>query len=248
MPHFTHNDQRLFYREQGEGRLLLVLPGNTASSACHPAELDYFGQRYRAVSLDFLGTGQSDRIEVWPDDWWEQSARAAMALVDHLGQDQCLVMGTSGGGVVALSTAVLFPERVEAVIADSCVEKFRPDWIRTVISIRNQRTLEQVSFWQHAHGDDWAQVVEADSDLFKRLAERDGDFFNGHLRQICCPVLFIASLQDQALQNVGVQVGSMCQQIPKSRAFLVNEGDHPLMWSKPQLFRSASDAFLASLQ
>ena len=42
MPNFIHNSQRLFYREQGEGPLLLILPGNTASSACHPEEVAYF--------------------------------------------------------------------------------------------------------------------------------------------------------------------------------------------------------------
>lgn len=91
-------------------------------------------------------------------------------------------------------------------------------------------------------------MVEADSDLFKRLAERGGDFFNGRLRQIRDTILFTASLQDQALQNVGPQICHMCHQIPQSRAFLVNGGDHPLMWSKPELFRSASDALLTSLQ
>ena len=33
MPYVTHDDHRLFYREQGNGPLLLILPGNTASSA-----------------------------------------------------------------------------------------------------------------------------------------------------------------------------------------------------------------------
>jgi hypothetical protein len=57
------------------------------------------------------------------------------------------------------------------------------------------------------------------------VVEADSDFFNGRLRQNREPVLFTASLQDQALQNVGAQVGRMCQQIPESRAFLVNGGD-----------------------
>jgi len=170
-----------------------------------------------------------------------------MALVDHLGQEKSLVMGTSGGGVVALLLAILFPARVEAVIADSCVEKFSPDWIEWVILARNQRTPEQVAFWQQAHGEDWLPVVEADSDLFRRLAERGGDFFEGRLSNIRCPILFTASLQDQALQNVGAQLWRMSAQIPDSQLYLVNGGDHPLMWSRPELFRPVCDLFLASL-
>jgi valacyclovir hydrolase len=77
MPTFFHNDHQLFYREEGSGPLLLLLPGNTASSASHAGELAYFGQRYCAVSLDFWGTGQSDRLAEWPEDWWEVGAQDA---------------------------------------------------------------------------------------------------------------------------------------------------------------------------
>ena len=50
---------------EGTGSLLLISPGNTASSACHPAELAYFGRQYQAVSLDLPGAGQSDRLELF---------------------------------------------------------------------------------------------------------------------------------------------------------------------------------------
>ncbi len=71
MPYFTHEGHRLHYREQGSGRPLLILPGDTSSAAHHSGELAHFGDRYHSVSLDFRGTGRSDRIETWPADWWE---------------------------------------------------------------------------------------------------------------------------------------------------------------------------------
>ena len=119
MPYFTANNQRLFYREQGSGPLLLILHGNTASSAMHAGELAYFGQRYHAVALDLPGCGQSQREAVWPDDWWAQGGHAAAALVQHLGYPRALVMGTSGGIDSAVTACVavdaLGAERVNAV-------------------------------------------------------------------------------------------------------------------------------------
>src|SRR6266542_6303436 len=97
MPYFHSDHHRLFYREHGSGPLLLVLHGNTASSAHHQCELDYFGQHYHAVAMDFLGCGQSDRLDVWPVDWWTLGAHDAAALAQHLGYEKALVMGTSGG-------------------------------------------------------------------------------------------------------------------------------------------------------
>ena len=218
MPHFEHEGQALFYREQGEGPLLLVLPGNTASSACHEGELAYFGQSYRTIVPDFLGTGRSDRLEAWPDDWWERAARDALALVEHLGEQSCQVVGTSGGGIVALLMAIEQPARVKAVVADSCVARLPPGSLLSVLQDRERRTPEQVSFWRQAHGHDWDQVVEADTGLLLRFAESGGDWFAGRLREIRCPVLFVASLRDELLPNVCEQLCSMVEQVADSRA------------------------------
>jgi pimeloyl-ACP methyl ester carboxylesterase len=126
MPHFSWKDRSIFYREQGDGLLLVVLPGNTASSRCHQGELDYFCDRFRVAALDFLGSGESERLPVWAGDWWAKCAAQTAALVEHLGYENCILMGTSGGAVAALRAALQFPERVRAVIADSFSEKFSP--------------------------------------------------------------------------------------------------------------------------
>jgi valacyclovir hydrolase len=248
MPHFTFHGHRLFYREQGSGPLLLILHGNTASSAHHAGELEHFGRRYHAVAPDFLGCGQSERSETWPIDWWAQNAHAMAALVSHLGCGRALVMGTSGGALSALWMAILHPERVQAVIADSCVEKETPEWINTGLQDRNRRDEGQVSFWRHGHGDDWAQVVDADSDLLWRHAQQGGDWFHGRLADIRCPVLFTVSLRDDLLQDPGRQVCGMALQVAGSQAYMTTQGAHPLMWSRAADFRRIADCFLDSQQ
>jgi pimeloyl-ACP methyl ester carboxylesterase len=247
MPYFTHDGCQLFYRENGRGPLLLILPGNTASSALHEGELAHFGQRHRAVALDFPGTGRSERREIWSDNWWLQGARAAVALLDHLSVAQSVVVGTSGGAVTALLMAQHAPDRVRAVIADSCVMRQPPEFLRAEVAHRRQRTPEAEAFWRRAHGDDWAQVVEADNRLLLRLAERDGVWFDRSLSEIRCPVLLTGSLQDSLLYNGAAQMVEMATQMPESQLVLVNGGDHPLMWSRPELFRRVADSFLASL-
>jgi valacyclovir hydrolase len=249
MPTFTHDDHQLFYREEGKGPLLLILPGNTASSANHAGELAYFGQRYRAVSLDFWGTGQSDRLETWPENWWEVGAHDAAALIEHLGEERAFVIGTSGGAIVALFMALLYPERVRGVIADSTVERFTRASIQDAVAERTKRSPEQIAFWISAHGDDWEAVVNADSNMLLRFVKKTrGDWARGRLAQIQSPVLLTASLEDPLLPKVGKQLMSMSKQIPNSRAFLTGGGEHPLMWSRPEDFRRVSDYFLARLE
>jgi len=244
---FPHNDHRLFYREAGEGPLMVLLPGNTATSACMQGELDYFSDRYHTVALDFWGTGQSDRLAVWPDDWFRQAAHDTAALIRHLG-GQAIVMGTSGGADVALWLAVLNPDLVRAVVADSTVEIYPPDELRAEVHGREARTPGQVGFWRFAHGDDWEQPVDADSRLLLRLADLDGRLAPEALETIGCPVLFTATLDDDSLPDVAVQVPSMAQRVPDARVYLTHGGAHPLMWSRPDEFRAVCELFLHNLE
>jgi pimeloyl-ACP methyl ester carboxylesterase len=249
MPTFIHDDHQLFYREEGSGPLLLILPGNTASSASHAGELAYFGQRFHTVALDFLGTGQSDRLEEWPETWWEIGAHATAALIEHLGEESALVIGTSGGAIVALLLALHHPERVRGVIADSTVERLTKASIKRAVDGRAERTPEQIAFWIVAHGDDWEDVVAADSDMLLRFVKKTGGYWaKDRLGEITCPVLLTASLEDPLLPKVGKQIMSMSKQLPNSRAFLTGGGEHPLMWSRPEDFRKVVDYFLARLE
>lgn len=248
MPYFFNNGHRLHYQVQGEGPVLLILPGNTATSACHQGELSHFGQRFRAVSLDFWGTGQSDRLEVWPLDWWEQASHDAAALIRELGEESAFVMGTSGGGIVALLMAILHPDQVQAVVADSCVERFPPGILQAEVVERAQHTPGQVSFWTYAQGEDWEPVVAADSAFLLKLEAAGGEPFAGRLKEIRCPVLLTASLADRGMPDCGLQICAMVEQIPGSRAFLLGEGDHPLMWSQADEFRAISDHFLGKVR
>lgn len=246
MPYFDHHHE-LFYREQGTGPLLVILPGNTASSACHMGELEHFGARYHAVALDFWGTGQSERLPVWPDDWWVQCAHDVAALVAHLGEGPAILVGCSGGTAVALLAAIEHPEDVRAVVADSEVEVYPAAELEIALRDRAQRTEGQVAFWRHAHGEDWEQVVSADSAMLRRFGELGGDYFHGRLNEVRCPVLFTASRADPLLPDVEAQVLSMVRQVPDSRVYLHGQGDHPLMWSQSAAFRRVCGSFLLEL-
>jgi valacyclovir hydrolase len=248
MPFFNHDNQQLFYRTQGRGPLLLELPRKTASSASHAGELAAFSRAYQVVAFDPLGAGRSDRIARWPATWWEQQADAAASLVAHLGYEQCIAIGASGGGVIALLLALAYPARVRAVIADSCVERLPGSVLQAAVAVRRQCSPDQVAFWRHAHGDDWRTVVDADSALLLRWADHELDWFAGRLPEIACPVLLTASLRDTALPNVAGQICRMAEQIPDSQVFFTNAGDHPLMWSRPEAFRAIAWTFLRQVE
>ncbi len=249
MPHFTNDRRRLHFREHGEGPLLLVLTGNTSSSAHHGAELEHFGHTYRAVCLDYWGTGLSDRAAEWPLDWWDVAVADTAALIRHLSGEPAVLVGQSGGAMVALRLAIRQPGMVRAVVADSEVERFPAAWFRRTVDRRARPGRRTCSFWQEAHGDDWRQVVAADTRLLEGLAALGGmDLFGGRLPEVRCPVLLTASLADDVLPDVATQVLGMARQIPECHLYLSPAGGHPLMWSRPEAFRAAADCFLQALE
>ncbi|BBB48247.1 alpha/beta fold hydrolase [Pelolinea submarina] len=245
MPSYQWKDHTLFYRTQGEGPLLLILPGDTATSICYQGEIDYFSDRFRTIAPDFLGTGQSERMDEWPVNWWEQAAFQMGSLVDHLNVENCLVMGSSGGAIVALLMAIHYPEKVRAVVADSFADRIsRENALENVVKDRAKKTDAQRGFWEYAQGPDWEQVVDADTAMFMKFVEAGGDCFSGRLGDVKCPVLITASKKDDAFPHLAPQIGSIVDQIEDCRAYIHAHGDHPMMWTAPDEFHAVSDLFL----
>jgi valacyclovir hydrolase len=135
MPDFNWQGRRVHYREAGEAGapLLVVLPGSTASSASHAGELTFFGRTHHVAALDYLGSGESERLDHWPADWWESGAQQAAALAAHLGAARYALMGCGGGGTTALLAAAGRPDEVSAVVADSCPETLTPEDLRRIV-------------------------------------------------------------------------------------------------------------------
>ena len=65
------------------------------------------------------------------------------------------------------------------------------------------------------------------------------------LDAISCPVLLCGGLlEEEYVPYFGDDMLDMARQIEKAELYLVNEGDHPLMWTAKNKFRSMALAFL----
>lgn len=196
------------------------------------------------MAVDLPGTGRSDRMAEWPEDWWRYGGRCVAALIDYLGEGPAILVGTSGGAVAALHTAIESPKSVRAVVADSCVARQPPAAIEVELAKRARAGPDLAHFWAHAHGADWRAVIDADSALMQRHAARNGRWFGEELAAVRCRVLFTGSMRDAVLHNGPEQMSKMAEHIPDSEVYLVNDGDHPLMWARPEAFRGSVAAFL----
>jgi pimeloyl-ACP methyl ester carboxylesterase len=137
---FLFNGQRIAYTEFGGGPAALTSDGTRgktsrrASAAKRPVILvhglllsqrmhrplaeDLAARGNRAITVDLLGHGESDR----PRDMWRYSMRQfgeqLIALMDHLEIPEAVVMGTSLGANTALEIASTAPERLRGMVIE----------------------------------------------------------------------------------------------------------------------------------
>lgn len=244
MPYFEHDGLRLHYREDGTGTLVIMLPGNTASSAHFAHEIERLRSAYHVVALDFRGTGQSQRLAEFEEDWLIESANDVAALIEHLGAKDAILMGTSGGALPGLLCAALHPDRIRAVVADSFVPRWEVEMLRTRVAERLSIIDQPSQFWEMGHGTDWRQVVATDTDWLKRMAERGGVDITPELAQISCPVLLTGSLSDSMLPYLAAQMTATLPLLSQGELYLCQQGNHPLIWSAPDHFWGVTMAFL----
>ena len=125
MPHpvestFTLNGHRLAYTTYGEGpRVIVLVHGLLLNQRMHAVLAQALADRgNRAVTLDLLGHGRSDR----PPDMWRYSmttfGQQVIALLDHLDVDEAVVLGTSLGANTALEAAALGPDRLRGMVVE----------------------------------------------------------------------------------------------------------------------------------
>ncbi len=248
MPTYDHNGTRVHYERTGEGPPLVLLPGNTESSAVHGPTIERFAREFEVICPDYPGYGRSDRLTELPTNFWWSSAEAVVALMADLDLSDAVLIGVSGGAVVALSATIMAPGRVRAVVADSWFGEFLDEArVHAWIAERDRRDERALAFWRHAHGDDFERVVAADSAMMLAAVEAGGSVCRGRLNEVRCPVLMTGSLSDEVLPDIERGMCAVARQIPTAKVVFVPTGAHPLAWSRPRLFRAEVKRFLADL-
>lgn len=249
MEKFVFESKTINYLSKGDGELIIFLPGNTASSVVYQPQIDFFSEHYQAVSMDYLGTGRSARISEINENWWRFSARQVHALIEHLGYKKAIVVGSSGGAVVAMFVAAEFPEKISHLILDSFSINFTKEMFQNnVINDRRNPTEMQIQFWNYCHGNDWDSIVKKDTDIIKTMVEDGGKWLQDTPQNIKCPVILLGSKGDDFIPDIERDYKQLASQIKDCRYALTETGSHPLIWTNTSFFNSQALNFLNTVK
>ena len=139
---FTTSDGlRLAYDDAGPraGHPLLCLAGLTRNMADFEPVLDAFGARARIVRLDARGRGRSQHDPDWRNYNLVREAQDALELLDHLGIARASILGTSRGGLIALTLGIGHAERLCGVIFVDIGPVLDPAGLAPIVSLVGKR-------------------------------------------------------------------------------------------------------------
>ena len=118
----TFDGLRLAYQDTGQGLAVLCLAGLTRTSG----DFDYVAPHLpdvRLIRLDYRGRGAS----AWAQDYMTYSvpveAQDALGLLDHLALEKAAILGTSRGGLIAMTLAATARDRLIGV----CLNDIGPE-------------------------------------------------------------------------------------------------------------------------
>jgi pimeloyl-ACP methyl ester carboxylesterase len=261
MPTIKMGELTVHYRVKGSGSPLLIFADNLQTAQAYQDEIDHFADRFQVIAFDYPGRGRSNHDLLYPDEqeydlfgFW---ADLACHLLQELTLDHPVVLGVGGGAMSALHFAGKQAQQhrlsVRAVIADS----FLADWDSRILHrwldtrehyyVRNQKNMLA------QHGEDWRQVVDADTRMLRRLADHGGyQVPDAFLNDIHCPVLLTGHQQDHALPGISAEYARISDLIPNCDIYLSALMNHPyierpFLWSDPATFRTLADLFLERL-
>lgn len=252
MSYFHFNNQRVYYYEFGAGAPLLFLHGNAASSNMFYEIAERYKNDFKVILIDFLGHGQSDRLDEFPADLWFDEAEQVIALLKEKRYTKVNLIGSSGGALAAINVALEAPELIAKVIADSFEGESSLKEITENIAVDREASKQEENarmFYYYMHGDDWERVVDCDTAAIIRHAEQIGKFFRKDLHALNADILLTGSKEDEFVSMLALDYfertfGAMLEKIGHGKAHLFPTGGHPAMLSNSEEFYQVSMEFL----
>jgi len=125
--------------EVGDGPPFIFIPGLVGLLNAWQYQIAEFSKRYRCISFDHRGAGDSDRP---PLDQYSTKAIAGdvIALMDKLGIEKAHMAGTSTGGAILQNLAIDYPHRLRCCIFSNTWTK-ADEYVRRVQTARKQIAL-----------------------------------------------------------------------------------------------------------
>lgn len=259
------NGTLIAWDEVGQGKPLVLIHGLSETRAAWRYQLPQFQERFRLISYDIRGFGESEtgRAEGRP----EQLAKDLAALLSRLEIARAYVLGFSMGGVIAQRFAIDYPEMALGLViasSSSVVNRQGFQYLQQRASLAESGGLEAVNGLNRQDAPsffvgDRRELVEGYLEIRLGAVRDVRGYINAcramaslyerplteELRSIACPALAITGEHDTICPPKASQI--IQGQIPGCRLCILPAAGHLAHWENSAAFNDTVLGFLASL-
>jgi 3-oxoadipate enol-lactonase len=260
------NGTRYAHVDEGSGPLVLFGHGLLADREMFRAQIDALQDRFRCVSVDWPGHGESG----WREEGWsfDDMVDDTVALVEALGESSAVFVGLSQGGMVFMRLAYRHPELARGlVLLDTSAGPENPDTLplyeQLAVMIRDGSDEERSgaidAAQQVLYGATWRAAnpeALAEEKAMMLRHPRDGGYLAGRavfdrddvldrVGAIAAPTLVLCGDEDVATPVEHAE--ALAANIPGARLEIVPAAGHHSPIENPAPVTAALERFLAEL-
>jgi pimeloyl-ACP methyl ester carboxylesterase len=251
MARFVRDGVSLYYEDHGVGPAIVLSHGFGATSQMWRGQVDALRDRYRILTWDMRGHGQSD----YPDDQALYSMAHTIAdmaaLLDHCQVKVAVIGGLSLGGYATLAFNLAYPDRCRALMLFDTGPGFKKDEAREAWNTRaRERALkfEQEGLAARSDSAEAQLAQHRDATGLARaargmLTQQDARVINT-LPEIAVPVLVLVGEEDVPFVPAA---DYMAAKIPHSQKIVIPIAGHAANLHNPSAFNRAMADFLDAL-
>lgn len=244
----------------GDGPVVLMIHGFGLTHAMWHAQVPVLARRFRVVTYDLYGHGESTPPPREPD--LSLFATQALGVLDHLGIDRAAVCGFSLGGMIARRIAMHAPDRLWALAVlhsahartaqqheaiSARVEQARAEGPRATVGAALDRWFTPA--YRDAHPEVMreieATILANDPQVYPRIYRvlvEGVDELVAPDPPINCPTLVMTGDEDHG--NSPAMTRAIAAEIEGARVVILNGLRHMAMVEAPGLFNEPLEAFL----
>jgi len=266
MPTARVNGIEMYYEEIGGGEPLILIMGFGGDHLAWAFQARAFAERYRVVTFDNRGVGQSDA----PDTPYSIRTMAddTAALMTALGIDRAHVVAASMGGMIGQELALGYPARVRTLHLacttarpDAHMKALLATWreLRTTLSrpsLVRAMALWLFSFRTYAARPEFVEMViqtalatpypQSLAGFLGQAAAIEHHDTLARLQRLHCPTLVTVGEDDVLVPPRFSH--ELAARIPGATLRTVPEAGHVYFWEQPEAFNRLCLDFLAGVR
>lgn len=236
----------LYYEIDGKGPWLVFIHGAWTNHEWWRWIIPEFSDRFSTLCFDLRGHGKSSKLQ-GPYSV-KGFANDLNELLSYHNIDDCVLLGWSLGGLVAMQYCIDFPQKIKAQVLISTRSKkdtmmkleillFKLLTQVHLLSFRNElRKRFQNMFRQETPADivDWAtrQLLLTSREDFFRIAESYLDWsLCKNLSAIKIPSLVISGKRDGLIPTKFSE--QMCRELPCAKLIIMQDCNHTIILDRP---------------